>query len=684
MEEGPQLIVKSKPMDRAKLAGCGVLVLLAVLGAYANHFHNSLHFDDSHAVIENPFIRDLSNIPKFFVDAKTFSSLPTNQSYRPIVTTTLAIDYHLAGGLNTPWYHIDTFIWYIALLAAMVFLFFHIMEATTPSPRNGYLAMFAVALFGLHPVCAESVNYVVQRGEIHSTLGVVLGLVMYIYWPGCRGWFGYLLPVIVGSLSKPPALMFLPILFAYVYLYESEESSSMVARGIHAVRASIPSAVMFVAMAFLQWIMTPKTFTTGGSSSYLYWLTQPTVILHYIKQFFLPTDLSADTDRGLVSGILSEGFVLSFVMLIVILIAIWPYLRRLDMRPLAFGLWWFALALAPTSLQALSEVENDHRMFFPFVGLTLAVVWCVSRLSLFERYPQPAVAGAVLVLLACGWGTRERNNVWRTDDTLWKDVTEKSPMNGRGLMNYGLTVMARGDFKGALELFQRAEVLTPNYSILKLNLGIAYAALGDDAAADTRFREAMALTPGNAQCYYFYARYLMQRNRIPEATALLRQAIAMNGSYAEPRYMLMQLFSEHGDAVNLRALAEDTLHQFPNDETAKQFLSGGVQRAGAVPMPVPSDPKTPEDFLTKSLNYELAGKHEECIAAAMQALKLRPGYPEAYNNIAATHQSMGHWDEAIKNAEEALRLKPDFQLARNNLQYSLNQKRLYETGAIKK
>src|SRR5258708_14402756 len=113
-------------MDRAKMAGCGVLVFLAVLGAYANHFQNSFHFDDSHAVQENPFIRDLHNIPRFFVDATTFSSLPTNQSYRPIISTSLAIDYHLAGGLDTPWYHVDTFIWYIALLASMFFLFFRL------------------------------------------------------------------------------------------------------------------------------------------------------------------------------------------------------------------------------------------------------------------------------------------------------------------------------------------------------------------------------------------------------------------------------------------------------------------------------------------------------------------------------------------------------------------------------
>jgi protein O-mannosyl-transferase len=705
-------------MDRLKLGVCGVLVFLAVLGAYANHFHNGFHFDDAHTIQENPYVRDLRFIPRFFVDATTFSTLPTHQSYRPLITATIAIDYHLSAGPNgalrlddlsqpnTLWFHVDTFIWYIALLASMFFLFVRLMDMASPStsPNNGYVAMFAVALYGLHPVSAESVNYVVQRGEVHSTLGVVLGLVVYIYWPSLRKWGLYLLPVIVGSLSKPPALMFLPIVFVYVYLYESDTArpegaepdsvASMIARGFHAIWASIPAAVVFVVMGVLQWMLTPKTYVNGGTSMYLYVLTQPIVILHYIKQFFLPTELSADTDRNMVNGILSETVVLSVAMLVMLIAFVWPKLRRAEMRPLTFGLWWFVFALAPTSLQNLSEVENDHRMFFPFVGFTLAIVWAVWRWvdewrSHVSENREPYVTSAlalfvVLVLAGCGWGTYQRNQVWHGEDSLWKDVTEKSPRNGRGLMNYGLTMLNRGDYNAALELFQRAEVYTPSYATLKLNLGIVQSALGNDTAAEARFHEALALTPDDAQCYYFYARFLKQHNRNAEAIGLLRQAISMNSTYAEPRYLLMQTYSDLGDAINLRALAEETLKIFPSDQSAALFLARGAQPTNGAVQAVASAPQGPpttaEGFLTQSLNYELAGKHEECIAAAKEALKLRPGYPEAYNNIAAANQSLGRWDEAVKAATEAVRLRPDFQLAKNNLNYALEQKRLHGSG----
>ena len=88
------------------------------LAAYANSLHNSFHFDDGHVISNNLYIRSLSNIPRYFVDADTFSSLPANATYRPLVTLTLAIDYHVAGGLDPLQYHV-TQILLLLILAAM-------------------------------------------------------------------------------------------------------------------------------------------------------------------------------------------------------------------------------------------------------------------------------------------------------------------------------------------------------------------------------------------------------------------------------------------------------------------------------------------------------------------------------------------------------------------------------------
>ena len=69
----------------------GALLAAVLLAAYANHFTTVSISTDAHTVVNNAAIRDLRNIPLFFHDAATFSTLPSNQSYRPLVSTLLAI-----------------------------------------------------------------------------------------------------------------------------------------------------------------------------------------------------------------------------------------------------------------------------------------------------------------------------------------------------------------------------------------------------------------------------------------------------------------------------------------------------------------------------------------------------------------------------------------------------------------
>src|ERR1700682_6783201 len=151
-----------KVMRERALAGLGgALLLLAILAAYANHFHNSFHFDDQHTIVNNASIRELRNIPLFFRDATTFSVLPSNQSYRPLVSTLLAIDYQLAHGLQPLWFHLSIFALFITVTLLLAFVIHHLLESDAASSPNRLIALATAAWYALDPANADAINYII-------------------------------------------------------------------------------------------------------------------------------------------------------------------------------------------------------------------------------------------------------------------------------------------------------------------------------------------------------------------------------------------------------------------------------------------------------------------------------------------------------------------------------------------
>ena len=535
---------------------CAAACLL-VAGAYANHFHNDFHFDDDHTIQTNAFVRDVRNIPRFFVDASTFSALPSHQSYRPLVTATFAVDYAVGGGLNARAFHATSFALFAIQCLLMYALFTRLMDAAAPDPANRWVALLAATAYGVHPANAETVNYIIARSEILSTLGVVLAFVLVASSGGrhpsavssgnrvWRPWGLYLIPAAAGMLAKEQAAMFALLLFVYVAIVERQRSilEALSPKEIGAtVRETWPAFLVCGALAVLGQRMAP-TFVPGGASRVHYLITQPFVIVHYVEAFFLPIRLSADSDWQAIADPF-DARVVAGAGAIVCLVAAAAYAsRRRETRPIAFGLLWFLIALLPTSsVIPLAEVLNDHRTYFPYVGLTLAVAWSLrlvaARTTAIRR---AVVAGSVVAILALAWGTHERNIVWRTEESLWLDVTRKSPDNGRGLMTYGVIRMGQGDYTTADEYFQRALALVPEYSYLHVNMAILKGALHQPSEAERHFLAAQRFDPDNPVCYFFYARWLAEQGRIADATAQATRAIALSPGYADAQDLLKSL-----------------------------------------------------------------------------------------------------------------------------------------------
>ena len=614
-------------MQKSGFALACAAAIALVLAAYANSLDNSFHFDDAHVIESNLFLRSLGNVPRFFTDANTFSSLPQNATYRPLVTLSLALDYAWGNGLTPRAFHV-TQIALLLITGALLVLFFIPIIGKWP-------ALFAATLFCVHTANTETMNLISARSELLSTIGLLASFVLYQRSPFARRTLLYLVPLAIGALAKAPLVVFAPLLFFYAVFIERQPAK-------RALRLALPPLVLGIALLLFLNSMNSPQWKSGGGAMLPYVLTQPFVWLHYARLFFLPIGLTADTDWQPFAHWYDTRAVAGYAFVAVLIFAI----RRgggQAILPVRFGLAWFAVALLPTSIFPLAEVSNEHRIFFAYIGLVLA-------LAAFVRTRNAAVV-AVALLIAHAIGTHERNEAWKSEETLWADVVVKSPANGRAWMNYGLTQMAKGNYASAKQSFDRAAAFTPNYSTLEINQGIVDGALGDQLSAERHFKRALQLVDDH-NGHFYYARWLVDRGRGPEALEHLRIAVRMSPGMPYQRALLLRLLAAAGMEAELNALSEETRRIDPNEPA----LAAVTQRWPSYDAAFQEGLRAigRRDFLTAA-------------RANRDALRHDPRSADAYNNLGWSLAQLGFREAAVAAYEKAVELNPSHERARNNM-----------------
>jgi len=653
-----------------------IALLVLIVAAYSNHFGNSFHFDDSHCINNNAYIRSLKNIPEFFKSAKTFSSLPYNQTYRPMLTTLYALDYAV-GGFYTFFYHLPIFLFFLAQGFLMYLLIIKLFDASFKSNLNKYFALFTTGWYMLATANADTINYISSSSDSISTFWVIAALVLYIYKPSLRKYFLYFIPVIIGALFKQSAIVFPALLGVYAFLFEKKTATdTILQRLLHAIVVVIPSLVICAALYVLQSKLTSATYLSGGNM-YTYLITQPFVILHYFITFFFPFGLSADSDWVPLTSMANGHFMIGMVFILLLVVSALVMLRAPKYAPVVFGIAWFLIALIPSSVVPLAEVMNDHRAFFPYVGLVIAAGWLLFLLweKLDVKYFKAFRAGLICILIFNAVGTFARNFVWWNEETLWHDVTIKSPGNGRGQMNYGLSLMSKGDLAGAEKQYKKALELMPYYAYAYENMAILKAVQKQNDTAEVYYKKALEFGNEIPVLYYYYAKYLHEQNRNTEAEPLLKEAIMFSPADADSRYLLMEIYQDEEKWPDLIALANQTLTLLPNDPVTKNYLANSIGKKSKLEQAIDlaKTKPTPDNYLSLSLLYYNQKQYDKCIEACEEALKLDPTYYLAYNNIGSAYNATGEWKKAIDVFSKALSIKPDFALARNNCALALRQ-----------
>jgi hypothetical protein len=396
---------------------------------------------------------------------------------RPLTYFTFWLNYQL-GGTGPFGYHAIN----LVLHLCAVWLAFQALRRLM-AERTAWVA---AALFAVHPLQSEAVNYVFARSTLLMSVFCLLSLHDWVKGKHWRAvlWFT------VALLAKEEAVAW-PVFLALLHLSVSRNAGEW-----RPIGAMFALALAFGARV---WIATSVIQGSGagaqaGISAYDYLWTQGLVIWRYLAMTVAP---------------------------------VWPY--RVD-SPVPVGMYWWAwLALLIAAAFALTRIKGARAPFWLLAGLVLLLpsssVFPAADLAADRRMYLPLLAlaaalaltvpkleYAVVVLIALS-GLRTWD--WLDAERFWRK--QASGGSVRSLVQLGRVV----EPSEAAGLLEQAKGKSPEDPLIASELGRVYLSSGAPDKALAEFGRALALAPDNAQA-------LSNRG---VALLLLKQADAARGDF---------------------------------------------------------------------------------------------------------------------------------------------------------
>ncbi|WP_242335386.1 tetratricopeptide repeat protein [Anaeromyxobacter sp. SG66] len=511
---------------RRHLVAVAALVTLGLL-AYSNAFRGDFVFDDFQFIVDNPVIRDLSN---YFVSSAGYRASP----HRVVAFASFALN-HAVGGLDPAGYHVVNIAIHLlngSLAYALVCLLFRTtaLKRSALADSGHWIALVAAALFVAHPLQTQAVAYVAQRMASLATTFYLLAVVLYLRWrivrearpPGAlRAVAGYvpILAVTIVAMKTKEIAFTLPLSVALLeaVLFQGDARRRALYVGpILATLPIIPLTMIDLGGSASLAAQAAAVTNQTDHSRWDYLITQLPAVATYLRLVLVPVGQNVDHDFPLFTSPFAGPVIAAAALLALVAgFAVWLLRRSRASAPapldpaariVALGIAWFFLTLSvESSFIPIGDVFFEHRVYLPSVGLFAALATggalVVARAGdARAKAIALAVGGAIVLVLAVT--TFVRNEVWRSELSLWSDAAAKAPSKPRPHLNLGQALMAKHDVDAAIAQYRLALRADPEYVEAHNNLGVALVEKGQVDEAIAHLELAVALLPSDADAQY--------------------------------------------------------------------------------------------------------------------------------------------------------------------------------------
>ena len=204
----------------------------------------------------------------------------------------------------------------------------------------------------------------------------------------------------------------------------------------------------------------------------------------------------------------------------------------------------------------------------------------------------------------------------------------------------GVALQEQGKFQEAVQTFNKAIEIKPDYAEAYNNRGNALCDPGQLNEALESYEKAIQLRPDYADAHSNRGNALHKLGRLEDAVESCEKAIEFKPDFAEA-------YGNRGNALRDLGLPQEAL----------QSCEKAIQLK----------PDYAEAYSDRGNALRDLGLPQEALQSYEQAIELKPDYAEAYSNRGNALSDLGLLKEAVQSYEKAIELKPALGIAHTNL-----------------
>jgi len=537
-----------------------LLLLILILITYGNSLNNAFLSDDLAEIVNNPNIDNLT----FAITSHPFGFIR-------LIFYWLA--FHI-GGLNPVLFRSINIFFHIG----SVFLIYTIFSFLY-SKRS---AFFVSSIFAVHPAISEAVVWVSGGMYPQYTFFFLLSFLFYILSEAKNSRSSYILSTkrrlfyflssifyLLSFMSHPQMPLALFLIFPLWELCFGNLKENW--------KRSIPFLILTAIFLLVTFGGLPERETTLQTVHYQQkgidnpFVLIPIAITSYFELIILPKTLTLYHSELAFGPI---NFAIRALITLIFLIGI-----LISFKKNKFVFFWlslFLIALSPTLTPLrLNWIVAERYLYLPLLGILAVVALGLDKLTGVIQFKGANYALLIVILILLSQRTIFRNIDWKNEDNLWIATGKTSPSSPNTHNNLGDVYGRLGDKQKALQEFQTAISLKPNYADAYHNSANVYRELGQIDKALENYQKAIQFNPNLWQSYQNIAALYFQAKQYDLALENLQKATSINPKNLNLRNNLGVVYLTMGNKEKAKEVFNLVLSQDPQN----QFAQAGFAEA---------------------------------------------------------------------------------------------------------